>query len=229
MAYPGYGSAMEMSFGEQALMYPVQSMAGGSDQPIDDVAQRAKAGDTSAFETLVRRHQRVVYGLCIRLLRSEADASEVAQESFLRAYQNLHRYDLGRPFEVWLLAIARNLSLDVLRRRSKFTSDDIDNHIAVLPALDGNAEERAIVRQTHGSLEGALELLPVGDREVLSLYYVQRRSTQEIATILGVARGTIMAKLFRAREKLRLKLKEVEGVVTRRDDLVVVPVREGQS
>ncbi len=66
----------------------------------------ARRGDRSAFETLVRSVQRPVFGLCLRLLRVEAEASEVAQETFLRAYQNLHRYDEGKPFDLWVMAIA---------------------------------------------------------------------------------------------------------------------------
>src|SRR5687767_5234827 len=84
----------------------------------------ARRGDRSAFEALVRSVQRQVFGLCLRLLSTEAEASEIAQEAFLRAYQNLHRYDEDRPFDLWVLAIARNLCLDQLRRRSKMRTED---------------------------------------------------------------------------------------------------------
>ena len=86
----------------------------------------ARRGDRSAFEALVRGAQRAVYGLCLRLLGGEADAAEVAQETFLRAYQNLHRYDESRPFDIWVLAIARNLCLDALRRRTRMRVSDVD-------------------------------------------------------------------------------------------------------
>ncbi|MFL5320408.1 MAG: RNA polymerase sigma factor [Myxococcaceae bacterium] len=163
----------------------------------------ARGGNPSAFEALVRSVQRPVYGLCLRLLRSEAESAEVAQETFLRAYQNLGKYDESRPFDLWVLAIARNLCLDVLRRRQKHSPDPIDDLKDTLPSGETGAEERAIQQQERMSLEAAVSTLPPEDREVLALYYVQKRTTKEIASVMGVAPGTIMARLFRAREKLR--------------------------
>jgi RNA polymerase sigma-70 factor, ECF subfamily len=166
----------------------------------------ARRGEPSAFESLVRRVQRPVYGLCLRLLRTESEASELTQEAFLRAYQNLHRYDDTKPFDLWVLAIARNLCLDLLRRRGKMRTEDVDSHKDTLPSHESSAEEGAIAREEKQSLEQAMDALPVSDREVLALYYVQRRTTKQIAQLLGVAPGTIMARLFRAREKLRKEL-----------------------
>jgi len=170
----------------------------------------ARRGDQSAFAALVRSVQRPVFGLCLRLLTSEAEASEIAQEVFLRAYQNLHKYDEERPFDLWVLAIARNLCLDVLRRRSKVQTSDVEEMKETLPSGEQSAEEGAIAREERRSLEQALATLPPEDREVLALYYVQKRTTKEIAQILSVAPGTIMARLFRAREKLRKQMKQEE-------------------
>lgn len=168
--------------------------------------QAARRGDRSAFEALVRSVQRPVYGLCLRLLRSEAEASEVAQEAFLRAYQHLHRYDDGKPFDLWVMAIARNLSLDLLRRRSRMLTENVDDMHESLPSGAASQEEGVIVAEERRSLESAMSTLSVDDREVLSLYYVQKRTTKEIAAVMGVAPGTIMARLFRAREKLRKQM-----------------------
>jgi RNA polymerase sigma-70 factor (ECF subfamily) len=166
----------------------------------------ARRGDRSAFEALVRLVQRPVYGLCMRLLSTEAEAAEVAQEAFLRAYQNLEKYDDERPFDLWVLAIARNLCLDILRRRTRMQPEDVDEMRETLPSGDRSAEDKAIAQQEHNSLEGALALLSADDREVIALYYVQKRTTKEIASVMGVAPGTIMARLFRAREKLRKQM-----------------------
>jgi RNA polymerase sigma-70 factor (ECF subfamily) len=166
----------------------------------------ARNGDQSAFASLVRSVQRPVYGLCLRLLRVEAEASEVAQDVFLRAYQNLHKYDEERPFDLWIMTIARNLCLDILRRRSRVRSEDVDEMREVLPSGQDSQEAGAIAREERLSLEAALSTLSAEDREVLELYYVQRRTTKEIAQVIGVAPGTIMARLFRAREKLRKQM-----------------------
>ena len=174
--------------------------------PYRAEVRAARRGDRSAFEPLVRSVQRPVFGLCLRLLRVEAEASEVAQETFLRAYQNLHRYDDGKPFDLWVMAIARNLCLDLLRRRSRMLTDNVDDMHEVLPSGAASAEDGVIAGEERRSLESALSTLSVDDREVLSLYYVQKRTTKEIAVVMGVAPGTIMARLFRAREKLRKRM-----------------------
>jgi RNA polymerase sigma-70 factor (ECF subfamily) len=171
--------------------------------PFVQEVRRARRGDSDAFASLVRSIQRPVYGLCLRLLRREAEASEVAQEAFLRAYQNLNRYDESRPFDLWVMAIARNLCLDILRRRTRMSTEDVDDHALVLPSGEPSVEQKAIDRQERLSLEQAMSTLSDDDREVLALYYVQRRTTKEIAEVMDVAPGTIMARLFRAREKLR--------------------------
>lgn len=166
----------------------------------------ARRGDKLAFESLVRSVQRPVYGLCLRLLRTEAEASEVAQEAFLRAFQNLHRYDDAKAFDVWVMAIARNLCLDLLRRRSRVQTEDVDDLKDQLASSGLSQEDGAIAREERRSLEAAMATLSADDREVLALYYVQKRTTKEIAQIVGCAPGTIMARLFRAREKLRKQM-----------------------
>lgn len=181
-------------------------MAAESIQPWVQEVRRARRGDNDAFAALVRSVQRPVYGLCLRLLRTEAEAAEVAQESFLRAYQNLDRFDDSRPFDLWVLAIARNLCLDLLRRRTKLQTEDVDEHAHALPSGEQSLEDQAIGKQVRLSLEDAMATLSADDREVLALYYVQKRTTKEIAEVMGVAPGTIMARLFRAREKLRQKM-----------------------
>lgn len=172
--------------------------------------QAARKGDPSAFEALVRSVQRPVYGLALRLLQNDSEAAEVAQEALLRAYQNLHRYDDTRPFDLWVLAITRNLCLDLLRRRTKVRTEELEPMKEVLPSSDVSQLDGAIAREERQSLEAAMETLSVDDREVLALYYVQKRTTKEIAQIMGCAPGTIMARLFRAREKLRKKMTPTE-------------------
>jgi len=176
---------------------------------VDDV-RRARRGDSNAFASLVKSVQRQVYGLCLRLLRTEVEAAEVAQETFLRAYQNLDRFDETRPFDLWVLTIARNQCLDLLRRRTKMKTDDVEDHAYNLQSGEPSLEEGAILRQERKSLEDAMATLSVDDREVLALYYVQKRTTKEIAEVMNVAPGTIMARLFRAREKLRTRMQAAE-------------------
>lgn len=187
-------------------------MAAEQVEPLVNEVRRAQAGDPEAFEQLVRGVQRPIYGLCLRLLRNEAEATEVAQEAFLRAWQNMGRFDASRPFDLWVLAIARNLCLDLLRRRTRLKTEDVEDHAQVLASPDASLEEHAIARQERKSLEDAMATLSADDREVLALYYVQKRTTKDIAQVMGVAPGTIMARLFRAREKLRQRMQVPERV-----------------
>lgn len=186
------------------------TMTAEVEQPWADEVRRARRGDSSAFAALVRGLQRPVFGLCLRLLRNEAESTEIAQETFLRAYQHLDRFDDGRPFDLWVLTIARNLCLDILRRRQKVQTEDVEPHAPMLASAEPSSEDKAIDRQQRQSLEEAMATLSADDREVLALYYVQKRTTKEIGVIMGVAPGTIMARLFRAREKLRTRMTAAE-------------------
>jgi RNA polymerase sigma-70 factor (ECF subfamily) len=172
------------------------------------LARKASRGDHRAFAELVRRAQRSVYGLSLRLLGDRDAAADAAQEAFARAYAALASYDPAQRFETWVLRIARNHCFDLLRRRGHLPAAD---EAAAAAAIDEapSALERLEQAELTRSLEAALERLSPTDREVLALYYVQRRRTREIAEIVGVAPGTVMARLFRAREKLRRVLTEI--------------------
>ena len=172
------------------------------------LSRAASTGDPAAFSALLRRFQQPVFGLCYRLLGERESAADATQESFVRAYAALASFDPGQRFDLWLLRIARNHCYDVLRRRG--VRPEVDEEAAAL-AVDGapTALERLEEAETGRHLEAALQTLPAQDREVLALYYVQRKKTREIAQVMGVAPGTVMARLFRAREKLRKNLVEV--------------------
>ena len=171
------------------------------------LAAAAAAGDRAAFSSLVTRFQGAVYGLCFRLLRSRDSAADAAQETFVRAYAALRSYDSAQRFDVWVLRIARNHCFDQLRHRSIAPAGD-ETMAAELPDRSASAEDRLVSGEVTEDLESALARLNEKDREVIALYHLQNRSTKEIADILGTPPGTVMARLFRARAKLREMLKE---------------------
>ena len=134
-------------------------------------------------------------------------AADAAQEAFVRAYAALGSFDPAQRFDVWVLRIARNLCYDQLRRKGFQPALDEEATVAAVdlsPSVEARLEQAQAIRD----LESALEKLPPRDREILALYYVQRRTTRDIAEIVGTAPGTIMARLFRARAKLRELLAE---------------------
>jgi RNA polymerase sigma-70 factor (ECF subfamily) len=165
----------------------------------------ARSGDRRAFEALVARHQSDVHALCARILGPGDDAHDAAQEAFVRAFFAVDRYDPAFPFAAWVLRIARNHCLDVLRRRRDRKTDLVDAPEAASPEPD--AESRAVDRETARRIERALAAIDVRYREVLTLYHLHGRSYAEIARIVGAPIGTVMSWIHRGRRALREELR----------------------
>jgi RNA polymerase sigma-70 factor (ECF subfamily) len=181
------------------------------------LAIAASRGDRQAFARLVEENKRSVYGLCVRLLSDPEEARDAAQEAFTRAYASIEGYDLDQPFAPWVLRIARNLCLDILRRRIpararvELDADDEDGPPREL--ADGSSEraDDAIQRvQTRLALEKAVAALPPNYREVVHLFHVEQLSYKEIAATMGIPMGTVMTWLHRARAQLRTLLEGQE-------------------
>jgi RNA polymerase sigma-70 factor (ECF subfamily) len=176
---------------------------------------RARGGDLAAFEEIVRRYQRRVYGVALRIVRSHAAADDVAQEAFVRAWRSLDRFEIGRPFGPWVCRIAANLAVNHVR--SPLAREDPlpeDGERTAAPAsdplgslLDAEAQE---------VLERALGSLPAEQRAVFVLRTVEEMSYREIAEALGLSPGTVMSRLFRARERLARSLAPYLGEAARR-------------
>jgi RNA polymerase sigma-70 factor (ECF subfamily) len=173
-------------------------------------ARSAARGDRTAFGRLVDLHKRAVYGLCVRLLRDAEEARDAAQETFVRAYAAVESYDASQPFAPWVLRIARNHCLDVLRRRvpeaQRLELDAERDDGAPRELADPDAprgDELLARRQLAGALEAAVQTLPSNYREVIQLFHVEHLSYKEIAATLDVPIGTVMTWLHRARSKLK--------------------------
>jgi RNA polymerase sigma-70 factor, ECF subfamily len=172
---------------------------------------RAREGNIQAFNLLVDRHRGAVYSVGLRYMRSPDLADDVAQDTFLRAYNALDtfRNDGGKGFRSWLLRIAANRSLDLLRARSRRPADSLE---AALENED-SAWEPEDVRETPAAfterdamgekLEDALGKLSEDQRLVVILYDIHGHSYEEIAEISGVAVGTVKSRLHRGRARLR--------------------------
>jgi len=177
------------------------------------LARSAARGDRTAFARLVDLHKRTVLGLCARLLRDPEEARDAAQEAFVRAYASLERYDPEQAFAPWLLRIARNHCLDVLRRRlpeARTVALDADpDDSGPRDLADPGAPRGDDVierRETAAALARAVDALPGNYREVVHLFHVEHLSYKEIAETLDVPIGTVMTWLHRARGRLRAAL-----------------------
>jgi RNA polymerase sigma-70 factor (ECF subfamily) len=173
-------------------------------------ARDATRGDKQAFGRLVDLHKRTVFGLCVRLLREPEEARDAAQEAFARAYGALGTYDAAQPFAPWLLRIARNHCLDVLRRRlpdAQRVELDAAPEEGSAPELADPAAARGDDalerRELAGALDRAVAALPPNYREVVHLFHVEHLSYKEIAATLDVPIGTVMTWLHRARARLK--------------------------
>ena len=177
--------------------------------------ESAQKGDKLAFKKLVQRHQRRAFAIALGLLRDEQDAREVVQEAFLRVHRGLDSFHGGSTFFTWLYRIVTNLSIDLLRKPSRREAEldetrEIDEaDIPLLSRIDG-ADPLDVIRrgEIRNKLEAALDALPVYHRGVIVMREVEGLSYEEMAEAMGVSKGTIMSRLFHARQKLQRALAE---------------------
>jgi RNA polymerase sigma-70 factor (ECF subfamily) len=168
---------------------------------------QAQQGSDEAFTRLVEEHQTHVYNLCYRMLGEPEAAEDAAQESFLRAYQNLQRYDRNRPFATWLLSIAAHYCIDRLRRRkvSMFSLDEENDDGVTFEIADPaspNPEAESVKREERDRLHILLKDLDATDRAAIILRYWNDYSEIEIAESLNLTVSAVKSRLHRARRAL---------------------------
>lgn len=168
---------------------------------------QAQQGSDEAFTRLVETYQTPVFNLCYRMLGEPELAEDAAQETFLRTYQHLHRYDQKRPFATWLLSIAAHYCIDRLRRRkfSMFSMDaeDEDGNTFELPDPDSpNPEVESIKGQTRDRVHSMLKDLDETDRAAIIMRYWYDYSEIEIAESLRLTVSAVKSRLHRARKEL---------------------------
>ena len=153
----------------------------------------------------MRRYQRRVYAVAFRITRRHDVADDVAQETFLRAYRALDRFERRRPFGPWVVRIAANLAINQLRS-PRAREDGLPEGHRETPSAAAGPLEQLLESEAGAVLERALDGLPGEQRTVFVLRVHEGLSYQEIAETLGLAPGTVMSRLSRAREKLRTTL-----------------------
>ncbi|HEY5961045.1 MAG TPA: sigma-70 family RNA polymerase sigma factor [Polyangiaceae bacterium] len=179
-----------------------------------DLVEAAQGGDVRAYGTLVERYQQRIYRLTAHMLKSAADADDVTQDTFVRAFKALERFD-GRsePF-TWIYRIAINLSLNVLRarrvRRHSTTDDDPRLEAQLVERRPGYADPAgdSSDRETFATLSAAMDSLSETLRTTLVLVCVDGQSHADAAKILGCPEGTVAWRVHEARRKLRERLLE---------------------
>ena len=163
----------------------------------------ARAGSNDAFEVLVDRYRAPIVRLAYRLTHDADEAKDIAQDAFLRAYNRLGDFHPDRPFARWLFVIARNASLDAIRRRRRAATYAATDEAR---PTDPGPEELALRNDEASRVHVALDSLPAKYRDVLDLYYLRGLRYREIAVELDIPIGTVKTYISRAKRRLRDEL-----------------------
>jgi RNA polymerase sigma-70 factor (ECF subfamily) len=173
------------------------------------LVQRARQGDQVAFAALVSRHQRYVYNLAYRLLRDAQEAEDLTQEAFLRAWRGLPEYRGAAKYTTWLYRIVTNLCYNRLPGLRRQLGEDDAEALERIAAPERETPRAQVeIRERRAHIQTAIEALPDKYRLVVTLFYLQEQSYQEIADVLDLPLGTVKTHLYRARERLKRALAE---------------------
>jgi RNA polymerase sigma-70 factor (ECF subfamily) len=177
------------------------------DQNADDLAliDRCRAGDTAAFEGLVDRYQRVLFTVALRMLGDYAEASDAAQNAFIKAYDKLGSFDRSRRFFSWIYRILVNECLNAHRDRPP--------HEELAPDLPGGETPAALFEagERRARVQAAILALPLEYREVIVLRHFTELSYEEIGQALQLPTKTVKSRLYTARERLAVALRDLES------------------
>jgi RNA polymerase sigma factor, sigma-70 family len=180
------------------------------------LAQLARNGDRIAFRQLVDHYQNKIYHLAYRMLGNTHEAEDVVQETFLRVYKNLVRYDPAQKFSTWIYRIGTNLCIDILRKRKRKRSVSLDANLFDSDSSDGydfmpmdeaeQPENVLLLSETKRQVREALDMMPEQYKSIMILRYLHDLSLQEISDVLDLPVTTIKTRLHRGREFLRSKI-----------------------
>ena len=175
---------------------------------------KARTGDGEAFRLLVDKHTRSVFRLGFRLTGNQHDAEDIVQETFLRAYRQLNRYDARASFHTWIYRIASNYALDLLRGRKRMEQRKDETQapiVETVPTEDPAADRLVYSTQVRLRLSSAMDELSEQERTAFVLRHYEGLSIDQIGESLGLAESATKNSIFRAVQKLRRALEPLMG------------------
>lgn len=186
----------------------------------DDIAlvRRCQKGDALAFEQLVVKYRSKVFSMIYGMVQNEQDAWDLAQEGFVKAWRSIHRFKGQASFYTWLYRIVTNVAIDSLRRKSFKKTAEFDDEIAAtqvepgsktMPQPDPMPHQGLEREEIRHRIEHAINKLSPEHRAVIVMKEIEELQYNEIAEALGCSIGTVMSRLFYARKKLQILLKDV--------------------
>ena len=169
------------------------------------------AGNSNAFSHIVDRHKNKAYNLAFRICGNNEEAEELAQDSFVKAYRSLKSFKMKSSFATWLYRIVYNTTISHVRLKKKGVLSLEDFPVDATDFIGSNTSEEEADREYRSSLVNfALQKINDDERALISLYYYDEMSTDEIADVTGISKSNIKVKLFRARQKMQDIIVKVE-------------------
>lgn len=167
-----------------------------------ELIHRILKGNTHAFETLVNAYKTMVYSLALRLCNNHEEAEELTQDVFLRVYDNLSSFKGESKLKTWIYRIAFNWCMNKTKTKRAYEKVAFESHFQ-LAEVEMNAFEQLAHEELNASIREALKQLDRIDALVLTMFYLDEMSVEEIAHVLSFSKPNIKVKLFRARKKLK--------------------------
>ncbi|WP_370000368.1 RNA polymerase sigma factor [Winogradskyella sp.] len=175
----------------------------------DILIQSIKDGDTKAYAVLVDRYKDMVYTLAVRMIKNREEAEEVAQDTFIKVFKSLKKFKGDSKFSTWVYRIAYNTCLDNIKKNKKHL-----NNVAIdaytfnkLDTID-NALDTIINEEKSTLIRNCIDKLPEDSSALLTLFYFEELSLEEISKVINIEANTVKVKLFRARKKLAVILEQ---------------------
>ena len=208
--------------GVQGLSQPPSPVNDSVEEEDSQLVERAQDGDRDAFQKLVKRYQDKVYSICYGKLKDEQDSLDVSQDVFVKVFRYLENFNHESSFYTWLYRITVNTCIDYLRKQSRRAQVDYDDTIKrdedvegndlLMPSKLGVNPDKAFDRkELREKMLEALESLSEKHRTILNLREVEGLSYKEMAEVLEISKGTVMSRLYHARQYFQEALEEYLG------------------
>ncbi|MGQ8336175.1 RNA polymerase sigma factor [Sunxiuqinia sp. A32] len=167
-------------------------------------------GNTDAYAYLVQKYQDMVYGLALKMLRNEQDAEELAQDTFVKAYRSLSNYEGKSKFSTWLYRITYNSCVTFLRKRKLQINSLDDSKLSDQDEAKIQSQLESVNKEELTKyLQKAMDKLPGDDQVLITFYYYEEQSMDDIAGITNLSVSNVKVKIHRARKKMYVVLKEM--------------------
>ena len=178
-----------------------------SETKITDTIRRVLAGETAAYKVIIEHYQNLAFTIAYRVVRNREDAQEIVQDAFVKTFRSLHLFRLEDSFSPWLYRIVYTTALTKTRKK-RLATKDLNENIGtdITNYAENNVWDEILQKGKEKYIRLAMDQLSIEDDLILTLYYIQEQSTNEISRILSIDVSAVKVRLHRARKKLKDQL-----------------------